>query len=173
MILKLDSHFIIEHIDELIKLEDYVPFTFVEFDKQNERDDFLKSKNLLQDIQEMDQLVRQKCEHYEDTEKAVNSVLIEWLNEHPEFESIIAKESVVDYQNMKMDNEYIEFIDLLYDVELPSENEEVDFSKFDYDHEKVSIKDDSSIKYPNFKEMAQFLDEYPNTLLADYLAYLV
>lgn len=167
MILKLDSHFIIEHMDELIKLEDYVPFPFIEFDKQNERDDFLKSKNLLNDIQEMDQLVRQKCEHYEDTEKAVNSVLIEWLDCHPEFEGIIASESVGDYQNMKQNNEFMSFIDLLYDVELSSEKKEWEPPKNDF------RRDDSSIQLPNFKEMDKIHDTFGLTLLADYLSYLV
>ena len=74
---------------------------------------------------------------------------------------------------MKTSNSFISFLDLLYDVELPSEKEEIDFSKFDYDHDRINIKDDSRIKYPNFKQMSHFLDDYPNTLLADYLAYLV
>lgn len=165
MILKLDSHFIIEHMDELIKLEDYVPFTFVEFDKQNERDDFLKSKNLLKDIQAMDQLVRQKCEYYEDSDKAVNSVLIEWLDCHPEFEGIIASESVMDYQNMKQNNDF-GFGDLLYDVELPSEKKE-------WTPSKKGLRDDSSIQLPNFKEMDKIHDTFGLTLLADYLSYLV
>ena len=172
MILKLDSHFIIEHMDELIKLEDYVPFPFIEFDKQNERDDFLKSKNLLQDIREMDQLVRQKCEYYGDTDKAVNSVLIEWLDCHPEFEGIIAAESVMDYQNMKQNNDF-GFVDLLYDVELPSEKEGVDWSRFDYDYNKISIKDDYGIKYPDFEKKSKIFDDYGSTLLACFLSYLV
>lgn len=173
MILKLDSHFIIEHMDELIKLEDYVPFPFIEFDKQNERDDFLKSKNLLNDIQEMAQIIRQKCEHYEDTEKAVNSVLIEWLDCHPEFEGIIASESVDDYQNMKNNNDYVDFNDLLDFVEIPSENLSEEINKFEGIDEFISVKDDSNIKYPNFNEMKKCFDKYPNTLLACYLAYLV
>lgn len=170
MILKLDSHFIIEHMDELIKLEDYVPFPFIEFDKQNERDDFLKSKNLLNDIREMDQLVRQKCEHYEDTEKAVNSVLIEWLDCHPEFEGIIASESVMDYQNMKQNNEFIGFIEFLDLVKLPSEENQ---NKSRRNVEGRSIKDDSKIQLPNFDKIEKIYLTYPNTLLADYLSYLV
>ena len=171
--IKVNTIFIREHIDELIQLEDYVPISFVEFDKQHERDDFLRSKNLLTTLYEMNELIRQKSNHYEDPVKAYNSVLIEWLDCHPEFEGIISKESVVDYQNMKNNNDFISFIDLLYDVGLPSEKEEIDFSRFDYNHDKISIKDDSGIKYPNFKEMGEILDKYQDTLLGDYLAYLV
>ena len=47
-VLQFDSQFINEHIDDLIHLEDYVPeVSFIVYDKQIERDDFLKSKNLL------------------------------------------------------------------------------------------------------------------------------
>lgn len=171
--LQLSGFFIAEHVDELVKLEDYVPISFTEYAKGHERVEFLRSKNLLSTMHEMDELVRQKCNHYEDSVKAYDSVLIEWLSCHPEFEGIIAAESIVDYANMKNSNSFISFLDLLYDVELPSEKEEIDFSKFDYDHDRINIKDDSRIKYPNFKQMSHFLDDYPNTLLADYLAYLV
>ena len=111
--IKLNNQFIIEHIEELIQLEDYIPFSLVQWDKQHERDDFLKSKQVLITMQEMDILIKQKCEHSEDPEKAHDSVIIEWIDLHPEFEGIIAKESVVDYQNMKNNNDFISFIDLI------------------------------------------------------------
>lgn len=172
--IKLNTQFIIEHMDELIHLEDYLPFSLVQYDKHHEREDFLKSKQLLTTMQEMDNLIRQKCEHAEDSDKAYDSVLIEWLDCHPEFEGIIAKESITDYLNMKNSDEFNgAFIDLLYDVELPSEKDDVDWSRFDYNHDKISIKDDSGIKYPNFKKKQEIFHEYGATLLACYLSYLV
>lgn len=172
--IKLNTHFIIEHMNELIQLEDYIPFSIVQYDKHHEREDFLKSKQLLTTIQEMGALIRQKCEHSEDPEKAYDSILIEWLDCHPEFEGIIDYESVVDYQIMKNSDEFTgAFIDLLYDVELPSEKEEIDFSRFDYNHDKITIKDDYSIKYPKFEKKNKIFDEYGATLLACYLSYLV
>lgn len=74
---KLNNFFIISHMEELIHLEDYLPFSLVEFDKQRERDDFLRSKNLLNTLQEMDELINQKCKHSSNPSKAWNSVLIE------------------------------------------------------------------------------------------------
>ena len=72
---------------------DYVPFSFVDYNAQEERDDFLKSKNLLATMQEMGQLITVKCEYYENPVNVYNSVLIEWLDCHPEFEGVIAEES--------------------------------------------------------------------------------
>ena len=38
-VLQFDSQFIVDHMDELIHLEDYVPeVSFIVYDKQNERD---------------------------------------------------------------------------------------------------------------------------------------
>ena len=167
--LMLNGLFISEHIDELVELEDYVPVSFVQYDKQHERDDFLKSKNLLKTIQNMNDLVRQKCNHYEDSVKAFNSLLIEWLDVHPEFEGIIAKESFDDYRNMKNNNEFISFVDLLY-VKLPSEG--ISEKRRRYSEDMI-IKDDFSMKLPNFNGMQEAYDKYPHTLLASYLAYLV
>ena len=76
-IFKLDNSFIMENIDDLIHLVDYVPFSFADYNAQEERDEFLKSKNLLTTMQNMDQVVHQKCNSYENTIKAYNSVLIE------------------------------------------------------------------------------------------------
>ena len=84
------------------------------------KDEFLKSKKILTAIQEMDKLINQKCEYYDDSIKAYNSVYIEWLDRHPEFESIINKDSSLEYQNMKYHKWFIEFNDLLYSVKLPS-----------------------------------------------------
>ena len=109
MLLMVDNFFIREHIDELVELEDYVPVSFVPYDRQHERDKFLNSKKLLRTMREMDKLVSLKCNHHEDSVKAYDSVLIEWLDVHPEFEGIIAKESFDDYQDMKNNNEFISF----------------------------------------------------------------
>lgn len=172
-IFRLNEDFIRDHIDELVQLEDCVPLiVFKRYGAAERRDNFLKSKNMFDIIHNMDQLVYEKCNYYEDTVKAVNSVLIEWLNLYPEFEGIIADESVINYQNMKNNNDFIEFIDLLYDVELPSEKEDVEFSRFEYNHDEFIIKDDSNSKYPNFNKMDEILDLYPNCLLGDYLAYI-
>lgn len=163
--IKLNNQFIIEHIDELIQLEDYIPFSLVQWDKHHERDDFLKSKQLLTTMQEMDTLIRQKCEHSEDPEKAHDSVIIEWIDLHPEFEGIISYDSIVDYHNMKNSNDFINFNELL-DVELPSEKKE-------WIPPKEGLRDDSSIQLPNFKKMDEIFDEYGATLLACYLSYMV
>ena len=172
-LLEINPRFIEDYIEELIKIEDYVPVSFKSYGAQDKRVEFLNSKNLLQTIMEMHELVRQKCNHAEDSVKAYNSVLIEWLNCHPEFEGILTKESFIKYQNMKNNSELIDFIDLLYDIELPSEKVNGVFDKFEGIDEYISIKDDSNIKYPDFNMKKKFLDEYSNTLLGDYLAYLV
>ena len=173
MILEINYQFILDHIQELINLEDWVPVSFVNYDMHHERDEFLNSKNLLTSMQEMNELVRQKCNYAEDSVKAYNSVLIEWLNCHPEFEGILSRESFIEYQNMKNNDEFIEFIDLLYDVEVPSEKVKEVINKFEGIDGSISVKDDSGIKYPDFNMKKKFLDKYPNTLLGDYLAYLV
>lgn len=166
--IQLNTLFIAEHLDELIQLEDYIPFPLVQWDKHHERENFLKSKNLLTTIQEMDKLINQKCRHYEDSEKAYDSVLIEWLDLHPEFEDIIAKESLEYYQSMKNNNDFIEFIEFLDIVVLPSEKKVWTRPKRD-----VLVRDDSSIQLPNFDKIDEIYEKYPNTLLADYLSYLV
>ena len=74
---------------------------------------------------------------------------------------------------MKNNDEFIEFIDLLYDVEVPSEKVKEVINKFEGIDGSISVKDDSGIKYPDFNMKKKFLDKYPNTLLGDYLAYLV
>lgn len=160
-VFKLDNSFIMENIDDLIHLVDYVPFSFADYNAQEERDEFLKSKNLLDTIQEMDQLITAKCEYYEDSAKAWNSVIIEWLIEHPEFEGVIAEESFDDYRNMKINEDFVDFVDLLHDVKLPSEKD------------RIIVDDTSSIRYPNFKKMGEIMNKYPATLLGVYLAYLV
>lgn len=158
---RLNNLFIIDHLDDLIQLVDYVPFPFEEFGAQDKRDDFLRSKNLLGTMQEMDQLIAAKCEYYGDTAKAWNSVIIEWLDCHPEFEGIISEEFVIDYQNMKNSDELLDYVDLLYDVELPLEKD------------RFAVEDTSSIRLPDFKKKKECYDKYPNTLLSCYLAYLV
>ena len=160
-VFKLDKSFIMENIDDLIQLVDYVPFSFEDYNAQEERDEFLKSKNLLTTMQEMDQLITAKCEYYEDSVKAYNSILIEWLDCHPEFEGVIAEESFDDYRNMKINEDFVDFVDLLHDVKLPSEKD------------RIIVEDTSSIRYPNFKKMGGIMNKYPATLLGVYLAYLV
>ena len=157
---KLDSSFIANNIEELIHLEDYLPISFAEYGVNNKREEFLKSKNLLSTMREMNQLLNEKCDHYEDSVKAVNSVIIEWLDCHPEFEGIISQESFDDYQNMKTNNDYIDFIDLLYDVKLPNEKD-------------IMVEDTSSIRFPDFNKKGECFDKYPNTLLSCYLSYLI
>ena len=165
----LNHQFIEDHIEELIKIEDYVPFSFADYGVQDKRDEFLKSKNLLTTIQEMDALIKKKCEYYEDSIKAYNSVYIEWLDYHPEFESIIDKDSSLEYQNMKNQDEFINFIDLLCNVQLPSEKK----VRVRRKNKGILIRDDSSIQLPNFKKIDAIYEKYSNKLLADYLAYLV
>ena len=144
-LLEINPRFIEDHIEELIKIEDYAPVSFKSYGAQDKRVEFLNSKNLLQTIMEMHELVRQKCNHAEDSVKAYNTVLIEWLNCHPEFEGILTKESFIEYQNMKNNKDYIDFNDLLDFVELPSENMNEITNKFDGIDESLSIKDDSNI----------------------------
>lgn len=170
-VFQFDNQFIIDHMDELIHLEDYVPINFIVYDKHHERDDFLKSKNLMSTLREMDQLLDEKCKHSKNPINAYDSIIIEWLECHPEFEGIIAAEYIVDYQNMKNSNEYIDFNNLL-DVKISAGND-VELDEFNYDSDKLSVKDDSSIKFPDFNKMKECYDKYPNTLLANYLAYLV
>ncbi len=136
----IDNSFIIDNIDCLINLVDYVPFSFVDYNAQEERDDFLKSKNLLATMQEMGQLITVKCEYYENPVNVYNSVLIEWLDCHPEFEGVIAEESFSDYQNMKNSDELLDYVGLLYDVELPSVKD------------RFAVEDTSSIRLPNFQK---------------------
>ena len=164
---KLDNSFIIDHLDDLIELVDYVPFSFVEFGAQDKRDDFLRSKNLLSTMQEMDQLITAKIEYYEDSVKAWNSLIIEWLDCHPEFEGIISEEFVIDYQNMKNSDEFLNFTTFLYFVELPSEKKVWVPSKGN-----TYLRDDSSIQLPNFKEKDNIFEKYGASLLSCYLAYL-
>ena len=148
---ELNHQFIEDHIEELITLEDYVPFSFADYGVQDKRDEFLKSKKLLTTIQEMDALIKQKCEYYDDSIKAYNSVLIEWLDCHEKFEYIIDKNSFAEYQNMKNKKDFIDFLS----------------------HKGTLIRDDSSIQLPNFKKMDAIYEKYSNKLLADYLSYLV
>lgn len=160
-LLKFDSQFIISNMDALIHLVDYVPLSFVQYDMQGERDEFLKSQDLLSTIRNMEQLIDAKCDHYENPTFARNCVVVEWLDCHPEFEGIISEESSVDYNNLKQNENFMDFIDFLHDIKLPSEKD------------RILIEDTSSIKYPNFEEMRRSMCKYPSTLLGDYLAYLV
>ncbi|MGN0176647.1 MAG: hypothetical protein ACI389_02295 [Methanobrevibacter sp.] len=170
-VLQFDSQFIWDHMDELIHLEDYVPeISFKEYNKQDERDDFLKSKNLLETMQEMDQRLDAKCKLAKNPIKARNSIIIEWLDCHHEFEGIIVEESLAKYYEMKSHYEDFTFIDLLFDVELPSEVKP--FPKYEY-RDDVIHKDDSSIKLPDFNKKRIIYDKYGASLLAAYLAYLV
>lgn len=159
-VFKLDNSFILDNLDDLIHLVDYVPFSFADYNAQEERDDFLRSKNLLSTMQEMNQLITAKCEYYEDTAKAWNSLIIEWLDCHPEFEGIISERSFDNYQNMKNSGELLDYVDLLFDVELPSEKD------------RFAVEDTSSIRLPDFKKKDELHERYPNTLLASYLSYM-
>ena len=164
--LELNHQFIEDHIEEFITLEDYVPFSFANYGVQDKRDEFLKSKKLLTTIQEMDSLIKQKCEYYEDSIKAYNSVLIDWIDYHDEFEGIIDKTFLIESQNMKSNDEF-GFIDLLFDVELPSEKKVWVPPKNKY------LRDDSSIQLPNFKKKNEIHNKYGLSLLSHYLSYLV
>ena len=168
-VFQFDSHFIMDHMDELVQLEDYVPeISFSAYDKQNERDKFLKSKNLLKTVREMNQVLDEKCKHSKNPIHARDGIIIEWLEWHPEFEGIIAKESWEDYQQMKNNNEFT-FNDLLYDVELHSEEKRV--LKYTY-RDDVIHKDDSNRMFPDFRKMNEIYEKYSG-LLAVYLVYLV
>lgn len=170
-VLQFDPQFVKKHMDELIHLKDYVPeVSFIDYDKHDEREEFLKSKNLLKTIHEMDQLLTEKCKYSKNPIKARNSIIIEWLNLHPEFEGIISNESWNDYRNMKNNNDFIGFIEFLDLVILPSEKIP---KKNRITVDGISIKDDSSIQLPDFDKIDEIYATYPNTLLADYLSYLV
>ncbi len=99
-------------------------------------------------MQEMDALINEKCVYYDDSVKAYNSVLIEWIDCHEEFEYIIDKNSFSEYQNMKNKNGFIDFLSLLYKVKLPSERKVRVRPK----PKGTLIRDESSIQLPNFKK---------------------
>lgn len=163
-LLQFDSQFIISNMDALIHLVDYVPLSFVQYDMQGERDEFLKSQDLLSTIRDMWQLIDAKCSHYEDPIFAWNCVVVEWLDCHPEFEGILSEESSVDYQDIKNNDDFLSFLDLLYDVELPSEKKEWEPSN------EISIRDDSSIRFPDFKKIDDAFEKYGDSLLSCYLS---
>ena len=168
-IFDLDKNFILENIKSLIELEDYVPFDFRVYGFQKERDDFLESKSLLRTMREMDSLLDEKCKHYKNPLNARNSIMIEWLDLHPEFTQILSDESYIHYQNIKSNGDFVPFLDLLY-FKVPSEKVNIEYTIFE---EGISFKDDSKIRLPNFDKMDEMYDKYPHTILADYLAYIV
>ena len=141
---------------------------FIVYDKKNERDDFLKSKNLLETVHEMDRALYEKCKLSKNPILACDSIIIEWLEWHPEFEGIISGESWEDYQTRKNNKEFT-FNDLLYDVELPSEVKPM--PKYTY-RDDVIHKDDSNRMFPNFNKKKEIHELYGGLLVA-YLAYLV
>ena len=168
-VIQFNPQFIESHMNELIHLEDYVPeVSFIVYDKQHERDKFLKSKNLLKTIREMDQVLDEKCKHSKNPIMARDTIIIEWLDCHPEFEGIIAKESGEQYQQRKSHYEEFTFIDLLSSIELPSEKKVWVSPKGD-----GSLRDDSSIQLPNFKKIDEIFDRYGASLLACYLSDFV
>ncbi len=59
---ELNHQFIEDYIEELITLEDYVPFSFADYGVQDKKDEFLKSKKILTAIQEMDSLIKEKMQ---------------------------------------------------------------------------------------------------------------
>lgn len=174
---KFDENFIKNNLDAWIVLEDYLPFDISKYDSldfpeegwtaQDDRDLFIGSSNV-GIYKEMNNVILQKCIAYEDRVKAFNSVIIEWLDWHPEFEEIIAKESWEDYQHMKNNKEFT-FNDLLYDVELPSEVKPL--PQYEY-RDDVIHKDDSNRMFPDFRKMNGIYEKYSG-LLAVYLVYLV
>ena len=113
-IFNLNKNFILNNINQLIQLVDYVPFDFKIYGFEKERDDFLESKGLLKTIREMDELLNEKCKHYKSPILAHNRIMIEWLNFHHEFEQIISDESYEMYQNIKNNENILSFLDLLY-----------------------------------------------------------
>ena len=113
-IFNLNKNFILNNINQLIQLVDYVPLDFKIYGFEKERDDFLESKGLLKTIREMDELLNEKCKHYKNPILAHNRIMIEWLNFHPEFEQIISDESYEMYQNIKNNENILSFLDLLY-----------------------------------------------------------
>lgn len=168
-VIQFNPQFIESHMNELIHLEDYVPeVSFIVYDKHHERDKFLKSKNLLETIKEMDQVLDEKCKHSKSPIMARDTIIIEWLDCHPEFEGIIAKESWEQYQQIKAIYEEFTFFDLLYDVELSSEKKVWVPPKGD-----GSLRDDSSIQLPDFNKKDTIFDKYGVSLLACYLSYIV
>ena len=100
-LLEINPRFVEDHIQELIKLEDWVPISFANYNAQEDRVEFLKSKNLLITLYEMDELISQKCNYSENPVESYNSVLIEWLEYHPEFESMLTPESLVNFYDLK------------------------------------------------------------------------
>jgi len=170
-VLQFDSHFINDHMDELVHLEDYVPeILFSYYDKQNERDRFLKSKNLLETIHKIDQLLDEKCKLSKNPIMIRNSIIIEWLDCHPEFEGIIAGEFWEKYQMMKNNNDFIEFIDLLSQFKFASEEQII--AKYEYRNDVIH-KDDSNRMFPDFKKIDAIFNKYGASLLACYLSEFV
>ena len=171
-IFKFDITFIKLHLDELINLVDYIPFLDsnwlkieLEWDK-SERENFLKSQGLYNDILDMDELLLHKCFTYDDSVKAINSILIEWINMHPEFERIISKHSFSEYQNIKTNKNFLDFLDLLYEIKLPSEK------KVWIPQSDNNLRDDSTLQF-NLEDIEWISDEYGYTLISDYFTYLV
>ena len=170
-VLQFDPQFIIDHIDDLVQLEDYVPeVSFIVYDKHHERDDFLRSKNLLKTMRDMEYLLNEKCKHSKNPIRARDTIIMEWLVCHSEFKGIIARESLDKYQQLKGHYEDFTFIDLLYDVELPFE--EKSGPTYEY-HEDVIYKDDSNRMFPDFNRKKEIYEKYGASLLACYLSYLV
>lgn len=177
---KFDEDFIKNNLENWILLEDYLPFDISNYESldfpeegwtaQDDRESYLGDKFKI--YKKMGDLIKEKCIYYENRVKAFNSVVIEWLDCHPEFEGIISKESWGNYQQMKNNTEYIEFIDLLDFVKVPSEKD-IDSKNMDGNSGKWIHKDDSSIRLPDFKKIDKIYDEYGATLLACYLSYLV
>ena len=172
-IFRLDYEFIESHSHELINLTDYIPFIdsewlFLDFELKNnqERKNFLKSQNLLDDINEMDELLQQKCFTYDDSVKAINSILIEWINMHPEFERIISKHSFSEYQNIKTNKNFLDFLDLLYEIKKKKKK------KVWIPQSDNNLRDDSTLQF-NLEDIEWISDEYGYTLISDYFTYLV
>ena len=170
-VLQFNSQFINEHMDELIHLEDYVPeVSFIVYDKQIERDDFLKSKNLLETMHEMDQVLDEMCKHSKNPIRARYSIIIEWLDCHQELEGIISMESWETYQQLKNNNDFIEFIDLLSQFKFASEEQII--AKYEY-REDIIHKDDSDRMFPDLKKIDAIFNKYGASLLACYLSEFV
>ena len=177
---KFDENFIKNNLENWILLEDYLPFDINKYESldfpeegwtaQDDRESYLGEEFKIH--KKMEDLIKEKCIYYEDRVKAFNSVIIEWLDCHPEFEGIIAKESFNKYQQIKNNKDYIEFIDLLDFVKVPSEKDNNPKNK-NVNSDKWIHKDDSSIRLPDFKKIDEIHDEYGATLLACYLSYLV
>lgn len=174
---KFNEDFIKNNLENWILLEDYLPFDISKYESldfseegwtaQDDRESYLGEQFKI--YKEMNDIILQKCIAYEDRIKAFNSVVIEWVDCHPEFEGIISKESIQEYHNMKNNNEFIPFNDLLDFVKLPSESNDnqINLPKDHY------TKDDSSIRLPNFKAIDKIFNKYGASLLSCYLSYLV